>query len=330
MLGGSKLNKIKNKIMNFYTENQYGKPVLFLLLVVIICSFLSEHFFTLGNLEAVLITAAPLIILGVGVSLVVLTGMIDLGIEAVAASSGVIMAILDLSFRLPTALSFTIVILYGILVGALVGLLVVKFRIPSFIVTLGTYWGLRGVGMLISGGVPITPSSFTPYNPISYSWLAGYVYDIPVMPIIAIAIAIFVHFYVSQSQRGRHLYAIGGHEIAAGIRGINVEKNKIFVFIVSGTLAAFAGILLSAWLSEGYAWAAKGYSLEAIAAVVLGGIPFAGGHGTVIGVMIGAIIIAIISDIITLMGVSPLYNYIVVAIVLVLAGLQINKRDVVK
>lgn len=324
------MDTIKNKIVKFYVEHQYGKPVMFLLLTVIISSILSEHFLTLRNFESILITASPLIVLGVGVSLVVLTGMIDLGIEAVAASAGVIIAILDLSFRLPTGLSIAIVILYGMLVGALVGLLVVKFGIPSFIVTLGTYWGLRGVGMLISGGSPITASSYTPYHPISYSWLAGYFYDIPVMPVIAIAIGLFVHYYVSQSQRGRHLYAIGGHEKAAGIRGVDVDKNKIFVFIGSGMFAAFAGILLSAYVSQGYAWAARGYSLQAIAAVVLGGIPFTGGHGTVLGVMIGAIIIAIISDIITLLGISPLYNYIVVAVVLILAGLQINTQEVVK
>lgn len=324
-------NRVLKFIFKFFLKSSYGKPVLFLIISTVICTIITPKFFSFANMEAILISASPLMILAVAESLVILTGMIDLGVESIAASTGVLIAFVNIIVGMHAGLGIIITLLYGLLVGLFVGFLVTKARIPSFVTTLGTYWGLRGVGMLLGGGLPIGPSSVVPARPIGFSWIAGYLGKVPVMPLIAISILLIFQFYVSQSQKGVHIYATGGDEIAAKNRGVKTDSIKIFVFAMSGIISAVAGVMMAAWLNSGYAWSARGYSMQAIAAVILGGIPFTGGYGTIIGVGIGAIIITMISNIITLVGISPLYNYIATAVIMIIAGSQIKKStEIVK
>jgi ribose transport system permease protein len=305
-------------------QDERIKPFVFLVIAVIAATGISPRFISWENIRAVLISAAPVMLLAIGEALVVLTGMIDLGPEAVLASSGVIIANLDLVLRTPPYVSIGVTLLYGIAVGMVTGILVVKARIPSFVVTLGNYWGLRGLAMVLSGGYPISPTIVTPPKPFSFEALVGSMFGFPTMVIIAIVIGALFQVYITQFKKGIDIYAVGGNELAARNCGINVEFTKIFVFMVSGFLGALAGIIMAAWVNQAYAWTAQGYTLQTIAAVVLGGIPFTGGYGTVVGVLIGAFIISMISDIIVLVGISPMYNYIAVAIVLILAGLQVR------
>lgn len=312
------------------SENPYVRPLFFLIIAISIASALSPHFLTLRNFRAILISASPLMILAIGEALIIMTGMIDLGPESVLASSGVVIATMDILMGVPTYVSITLTLLYGALIGLTNGILVVKARIPSFVVTLGMYWGLRGLAMVISGGYPIGPSSVSPSRPLTFGAVAGSVKGIPVMVVIAISLTIFVHFYISEFKKGRDIYAVGGNELAARNCGINVDATKMFVFVISGILGALAGIIMTAWISQAYAWTGQGMTLQTIAAVVLGGIPFTGGFGTIIGVAMGSFVIAMISDVIVLIGISPLYTYIVTAIVLVLAGFQARRGAFVK
>ena len=312
------------------SRSVYFKPLLFLIIAVGTAGILSPYFLTVRNIRAILISAAPLMIVAVGEALVVLTGMIDLSLESVLASSGVIIATMDIMWRFPSFLSIILTLLYGALIGFTNGILVVKAKIPSFVVTLGMYWGLRGLAMVISQGYPISPSSVSPSRPFTFQWISGNISNIPVMVIIALLISVFFHYYVSEFKKGRDIYAVGGNEIAARNCGVNVDGVKIFVFVISGILGATAGIIMTSWINQAYAWTAQGLSLQAVAAVVLGGIPFIGGFGTIIGVIIGSFIIAMISDLIVLVGISPLFNYIVTAFVLILAGLQVRRGTFVK
>jgi ribose/xylose/arabinose/galactoside ABC-type transport system permease subunit len=305
-------------------QDERIKPFVFLVLAIIAAQIISPIFLSWENIRAVLISAAPLMLLAIGEALVVLTGMIDLGPEAVLASSGIILANFDIVNAYPTFISVTVTLLYGMAVGLVTGILVVKARIPSFVVTLGNYWGLRGLAMVLSGGFPISPTIVSPPRPFSFTGVIGSLFGFPIMVIIAIVIGVLFQIYITQFKKGIDIYAVGGNEVAARNCGINVEWTKIFVFIVSGLLGALAGIIMTAWVNQAYAWTAQGYTLQTIAAVVLGGIPFTGGYGTIIGVLIGSFVIAMISDIIVLVGISPMYNYIAVAIVLILAGLQVR------
>jgi ribose/xylose/arabinose/galactoside ABC-type transport system permease subunit len=305
-------------------QDERIKPFVFLVIAMIAATSISPRFISWENIRAVLISAAPLMLLAIGEALVVLTGMIDLGPEAVLASSGVIIANLDLVLRTPPYVSIGVTLLYGLVVGLVTGILVVKARIPSFVVTLGNYWGLRGLAMVLTGGYPISPTIVSPPKPFSFEGLVGSVLGFPTMVLIAIVIGALFQVYITQFKKGIDIYAVGGNEVAARNCGVNVEFTKIFVFMISGLLGALAGIIMAAWVNQAYAWTAQGYTLQTIAAVVLGGIPFTGGYGTVVGVLIGSFIISMISDIIVLMGISPMYNYIAVAIVLILAGLQVR------
>ncbi len=312
------------EIISHLFQDERIKPFVFLIIAMIAATSISPRFISWENIRAVLISAAPLMLLAIGEALVVLTGMIDLGPEAVLASSGVIIANLDLVLRAPPYVSIGVTLIYGLAVGLVTGILVVKARIPSFVVTLGNYWGLRGLAMVLSGGYPISPTIVSPPKPFSFEGLVGSVLGFPIMVIIAIVIGVLFQVYITQFKKGIDIYAVGGNEVAARNCGVNVEFTKIFVFMVSGILGALAGIIMAAWVNQAYAWTAQGYTLQTIAAVVLGGIPFTGGYGTVVGVLIGSFIISMISDIIVLMGISPMYNYIAVAIVLILAGLQVR------
>ncbi|NLJ37342.1 MAG: ABC transporter permease, partial [Candidatus Atribacteria bacterium] len=243
-----------NPIFLKFQKSAYAKPVLFLVLSIGVAGLLSPYFLTVRNIRAILISAAPLMIVAVGEALVVLTGMIDLSLESVLASSGVIIATMDIMWRVPTALSILFTLLYGALIGFANGILVVKAKIPSFVVTLGMYWGLRGLAMVISQGYPISPSSVSPSRPFSFEWISGNVFNVPVMIIIAFGISIFFHYYISEFKKGRDIYAVGGNELAARNCGINVNKVKVFVFVVSGILGATAGIIMTSWINQAYAW----------------------------------------------------------------------------
>ena len=305
-------------------QDERIKPYVFLVIAIIAAQIISPIFLTLENLRAVLISAAPLMLLAMGEALVVLTGMIDLGPEAVLASSGIILANLDIVLGYPTLVSIAVTLVYGMAVGLITGILVVKARIPSFVVTLGNYWGLRGLAMVLSGGFPISPTIVQPPRPFSFTGIVGSVFGFPIMVIIAIVIGAILQLYITQFKKGIDIYAVGGNELAARNCGVNVELTKVFVFVFAGLLGALAGIIMTAWVNQAYAWTAQGYTLQTIAAVILGGIPFTGGYGTIIGVLIGSFVISMISDIIVLVGISPLYNYIAVALVLIIAGLQVR------
>jgi ribose transport system permease protein len=310
--------------ISFLFQDERIKPFVFLVLVVIAAQIISPIFLSVENIRAVLISAAPLMLLAIGEALVVLTGMIDLGPEAVLASSGIILATLDIVLGYPTVVSVGVTLLYGMAVGLVTGILVVKARIPSFVVTLGNYWGLRGLAMVLSGGFPISPTIVQPPRPFSFTGIVGSVFGFPIMVIVAIVFGAVMQVYITRFKKGIDIYAVGGNEMAARNCGVNVDFTKIFVFVFSGFFGALAGIIMTAWVNQAYAWTAQGYTLQTIAAVVLGGIPFTGGYGTIVGVLVGSFVIAMISDIIVLVGISPMYNYIAVAIVLILAGLQVR------
>jgi len=301
------------------------RPYWFLLVVVGISTAIEPAFISMQNIRALAVASSLIMILAVAEALVVLTGMIDLGLEAVLASAGVIAAVLNIVYGMPAWISVSVPLVYGIIIGLINGLLVTKAGIPSFVTTLGMYWGLRGVALVISKGVPIQPASVTPSRPITFSGFAGNIFNFPVMMLIAIVVTVIFQIFVSNSKKGIDIYAIGGNETAARNCGIKTDSTKILVFIISGFLSALAGVMMTAWIRQGYAWTAQGYSLNAVAAIVLGGVAFTGGYGTIIGAAIGAVVVVIISNMITLTGISPMYNYIAIATVLIVAGLQVHK-----
>ena len=298
------------------------RPLGFLIIICVLAALSSRSFLSLRNVEAVLTSSSFLVVVTVGEAFVVLVGMIDLGVESLLAASGLLVAWLTVFHGIPTGPALLLTLLAGLGVGALVGLLVARGRIPSFIVTLGTYWGFRGVALLFNGGNYISPDQASPPRPFGFAWMAGSIGSVSILIVIGAAVVAIAQLVLSITPAGGWIKAVGSNENAARAVGLRTGLIKIGVLATSGLLAALAGIMITAWQDSVYPLTGEGYSLEAIAAVILGGVPFTGGRGSVVGAALGALTIGVINDVIVLVGLPALYQYIFVACILVLAGLQ--------
>jgi ribose/xylose/arabinose/galactoside ABC-type transport system permease subunit len=298
------------------------RPAAFLIIICIVASLLAPAFLSVSNFTALLTNSSFLIVVAVGESFVVLVGMIDLGVESLLAASGMFIAWLTVFQGVPTGAALILTLAGGAAVGIVVGLLVARGGIPSFIVTLATYWGLRGVALLFNGGNYISPDAATPPRPFGFAGIAGDVFGIPTLIIISFVIVVVAQAAVSLTPLGVWIRASGSNENAARAVGVRTNAIKILALAISGFMAALAGIMITAWQASIYPLTGEGYSLQAIAGVILGGIPFNGGRGTIVGAALGVLVIGVINDVIVLIGLPALYQYIFVAIILVLAGLQ--------
>lgn len=306
------------------------RPVAFLLVAVVASTFASSSFLTSANLKAVLTSSSFLIVLAVGESFVILMGMIDLGVESMLGSAGMLAAWLYVFKGMPSGLSIVLSLVFGIAVGILVGLLVTRARIPSFIVTLGTYWGLRGLSLLFNGGNYISPNGANPPRAFTFGGIAETSFGISNLIFISLGVVVVAQLVLTFTPIGSWVKAVGSSEEAGKAVGLDTRKLKIAAFAVSGLLAALAGVMITTWQASIYPLSGEGFSLQAIAGVILGGIPFTGGRGTVVGAAIGALVIGIINDVIVLVGLPAQYEYIFVAAILVLAGLQARAGEFVK
>ncbi len=316
----------------FLSQHLFGepgsvkRPIIFLVLALILSTLVAPSFLSTRNIGALLVSSSFLIVLTVGESLVIMTGMIDLGVQSVMAFAGMLVAFLTVLHGVSALVALPATILAGAFVGLVVGLLVTKGRIPSFIVTLGIYWGLKGVALLFNGGNYISPNNGT----FNFSALAGNTFGVSNLVVITLLLIIVRQIMLSMTPLGTWIKSLGSNEAAAKTVGLRIDSLKVLVFIISAMLAASAGIMIAAWQGSIYPTTGSGYSLQAIAAVILGGIPFSGGRGSVVGAAIGALIIGLIDDLIVLLGLPSLYEYIFVAVILIIAGFQARSRGVVK
>ncbi|MDF2636733.1 MAG: ribose transporter permease [Pelosinus sp.] len=265
-------------------------PLLGLLLLGLTLTILSDRFLTVNNLLNVTRQISINAIISVGMTLVILTGGIDLSVGSIVALTGSITAGLLVGGQ-----SIFLAILVGMLVGVTLGLcnglLITRGRIPPFIATLGIMTAARGFTLVYTEGRPITGMGE------GFRFLGGgYIGGIPVPVIIMIIIFIATYIMLKKTRLGRYIYAIGGNEEAARLSGINTKKILLSVYALGGLLAGFSGIIMASRLNSAQPTAGISFELDAIAAVVLGGTSFAGGGGTIGGTLIGAFIIGILDN----------------------------------
>ncbi|WP_094552070.1 ABC transporter permease [Petroclostridium xylanilyticum] len=315
-------NKTLNKnnavsISNFkQMYNRYG--IFFILIaLVVLMSVLSPSFLTVINIMNVVRQISFIAIVGIGVTMVIITTGIDLSSGSVIALASVVSA----SFAHPNTYPLVVPVLLGlamgVLCGAVNGSIIAKAKIPPFIVTLGMMTVARGAALLYSNGKPI--GNFT--NEFIFLG-AGKIMGIPVPIIILLFVAIITHIMLNNTKFGRHVYAIGGNEQAAIISGVNVNKVKVLVYTYASFLAALAGIVLTARISSGQPGLGVSYELDAIAAAVIGGTSLStGGIGTVAGTITGALIIGVINNGMDLLNVSAYWQQIVKGVIIVAAVL---------
>jgi ribose/xylose/arabinose/galactoside ABC-type transport system permease subunit len=312
------------------TPGHLGRPIFFLVIAFAIAGVIAPAFLSAGNLSALLVSSSFLIVISVGEALVILMGMIDLGVQSVLAAAGMLAAYLVVFGGASPLVAVPATLGFGVAAGALVGLLVTWGKVPSFIVTLGTYWGFTGVALLFNAGNEINPYAATPPRPFGFAALAGHTLGVSHLILISVLVVIIGQGILSWTPAGTWIRAVGSNEAAAVAVGVNVPLLKTTVFIISGGLAALAGLMITAWQDSIYPLTGQGFSLQAIAGVILGGIPFTGGRGTIVGAALGVLIIGLIDDLIVLLGLPALYEYIFVAVILVVAGLQARTKGFTK
>lgn len=294
--------------------NRLGMLIILALLCIIL-AITAPNFLDLTNLLNVLKQVSINGILAAGMTLVILTGGIDLSVGAIVALSGVVSVMVSQSGVHPL-LAIAVGLLVGAFFGFVNGFFTAKTKLPSFIVTLGSFTYVRGLAYVISGGYPIVVSSGL------FKFLgAGRLFLIPTPIYIMAIVYVGMFFLLKYTMFGRHVYAIGGSEEAARLTGIKVERSLIKVYTLSGLLSGLAGVVLAGRLFSGQPTAGLGYELDAITAVILGGTSLTGGVGRVQGTIIGVLIMGVISNGLTLMDVSYYWQLVVKGAVIVSAVL---------
>lgn len=302
--------------------NNYSMIIVLIVLCVVL-SFSSPYFLEVKNLINVLKQISIIAILSAGMTFVILSGGIDLSVGATLALSGVVSVLLSSSGVNPIIAMCTGAVV-GLIAGLINGFFTAKAKLPAFIVTLGAFTYLRGLAYVISGGYPIMLESET------FKFLgSGSIAGIPV-PIYVMAIVyIFAFFVLRYTVFGRNVYAIGGNQEAAHLSGIKVSNHLVVVYAISGLLSGIGGLVMAGRLYSGQPTAGQGFELDAIAAVILGGTRLTGGLGTIQGTLIGALIMGVLSNGLTLMDVGYYWQLVVKGAVIVLAVLldQVRRRS---
>lgn len=290
-------------------------PLVGLAVIFVALSIISSDFLTISNIFNVLRQISINALIAFGMTFVILTGGIDLSVGAILALSSAITAGLMVG-GMDTFLAVLIGLLIGAGLGAVNGFLIYKGKVAPFIATLATMTVFRGLTLVYTEGKPVTGLNQ------DFAMLGkGFFLEIP-MPIIWMLISFAILYVIlKHTTFGRHVYALGSNEEATRLSGIHTGKVKIFVYSISGLLAALSGIILTSRLNSAQPTAGTSYELDAIAAVVLGGTSLSGGKGWIVGTLIGAMIIGVLDNGLNLLNVSSFYQLVVKGGVILLAVL---------
>ncbi len=293
-----------------------GTALAALIIICLVLALLEPQFFTSSNLLNVGRQASVLIIVSCGMTLVILSGNIDLSVGSAIALCAVVGASLATAGGLDAFSTIALMIALGAAIGAVIGALVAWAGINSFIVTLGMMTVLRGAALTFTGGYPIAGVPAAVRYP-GFGVVGGFPAPLIVMTVAFICVAILL----SKTVLGRHIYAIGGNETSSHIAGVPVAWTKFAIFTISGALCGIASVVLLGRLGAGLPTSAQGLELDAIAAVILGGASLFGGRGSVFGTLCGALILAVLQNGLNLLGVNSFIIQILSGAIIILAVL---------
>lgn len=300
-------------------EHKQSMLVRFNLLIIFIVLFVvaaivAPEFLSAQNLANLLQQSSLIGIVAIGMTLVILTAGIDLSVGSVAALGGMLVAIL-IGFGIPWLIALLLAIAGGAAIGAVMGSLSAYLRLPAFMVTLAALQSVRGLTYLTTNGTPTTSEI-----PMGLRFLgAGSVGPVPTVGIIFILVTLIAAFILQRTTYGEYIFAVGSNMDAARLSGLPVKLILTSVYVISGALAAFAGVLLTARLTIGQPTANQGLELDAIAAVVLGGTSLFGGKGGVFGTFIAVLLLSVLRNLFNLLGLSSFFQMVVTGVILVAA-----------
>lgn len=296
------------------TFRQVPGPLIGLIVIVGVFSYLSPYFLTLRNITDIFGQISEIGIMAVGSSLVIITGGIDLSVGAVLAVSLMVTAWLFRDYHVPFPVALVAGLALGAFVGFLNGILTTYARIQAFVATLATMSACSGIALFITNGSPITgfPNYFTALT-------STRVLRVPLETIILISVYLLTAFWLRFRPNGRALYALGGNEEVARLSGLNVQRIKVGVYVIAGFLASLAGMIVGSRLDSAQPTAGLSDLLSVIAVVVIGGASLSGGSGSMLGTFIGLLIIGVLQNGMSLIDVSPNLQPVVIGAAIILA-----------
>jgi len=308
---------ILKRASNWFLRKQESSIILILILYIAFVVYINPVFIGSSNVINILRATGFTLIVVVGMSLVLITGGLDLSVGSVYALGALICGKACMHWGLPVPVGILLGLLVGLCAGAINGFLIVKTSIPPMIATLGMQYIARGLVSILTKGVPIfpLPESFVA---IESTKLFG---KVPIIVPVAIIIAAVGHIILSRTVFGRSIYAIGGNQEAARISGIRIARTKMVVYVITGTLAALAGILMSSRLGSAEPSTGTGLEMKVICGAIIGGISTFGGLGTIFGASLGALFMEALTNSLTLMRISVYWQNLVFGVVMILSVL---------
>lgn len=298
---------------------KYGMMVSFLIMSIII-SIVTPNFLSVRNVMNMLRQSSIIGIMAIGTTFVILTGQIDISVGSTLALAAA--ASLKLQESMPWGAAVVLALGIGAAVGMLNGVLVARIKIVGIITTLGTMTIVRGLTYLYTGGYPILGSSE------SFQFIgSGYLGPIPFPVVVFFLMVILWQFLLSKTPMGRYTCAVGGNMEATRLSGINVNRYQALAFGIGGLMAAMAGIVYASRLNSVTPLAGQGYELDAIAATVIGGTSVTGGEGSVVGTLVGVLILTVINNMFNLLGIQVHVQYVIKGvIILTVVGIDAYSR----
>lgn len=284
--------------------------IIALAIMVVLLSVTTKSFMVSTNLISVLRQVCVNCFIAFGITCVLISGGIDLSVGSVVAAAGVI-AVRMANSGMPVVFAVAVALLFGALLGLFNGYVIAHTTIPPFIVTLSTQIVVRGVSYLLTDGLPAQCTN----NDFNYLGTGSFM-GIPIPVILVFVVLVILYFIMAKTSFGRHVYATGGNVEAAKYAGVNTKWVKMRVFMMSGILAALAGVVLAARLYSGQPSVGEGFERDAIAASVLGGTSFNGGIGTLGGTVVGVLIIGVLNNGMNLLKINSYWQFVVKGIVI--------------
>jgi len=295
--------------------SKYSFVAIFLILVAL-STILSPVFLTSGNIFNIFLETSILGVVSIGATCVILIAGIDLSVGGVIALSGMVAAVISSSNHGGPILGILAAVATGLIVGIVNGVATVYGKVPSFIVTLATGTVAGGLALLVTNGQPVynLPSSFLALG-------GGNIGPISVLTIIWLTISVITIIVLRWTPVGRHIYALGDNSYAAFLSGIRVDLYTISTFAFCGLLSGLAGVLYASWVNVGYPNAGSSYTLQSIAAVVIGGTSLFGGRGGVGGTILGALMLTVFTNIFNLVGLPAVWQMVGYGSLILIAAL---------
>ena len=289
-----------------------------LIALVIFFSIASGSFLQYSNIIGILLSTAVIGILALGATFVIITGGIDLSVGTVMTLSSVMIGVIVVDGGMPIWVGIIGGILTGALCGLLSGFAIAKLNIPPFIATLAMMMIAKGLALVISSAAPIYFSDHENFTKISLGSITPGI-EVPNAILIFFIMAIIGGIILSKTILGRYNFAIGSNEEATRLSGVNVNFWKMSIYTLAGAFTGVAGVLMAARLNSAQPALGQGYELEAIAAVVIGGTSLSGGKGTIVGTVIGALIMSVLTNGLRIMSIPQEWQTVVVGLVIILA-----------